>query len=419
MTVVSTSSMLDLHDAEVGQVKAVNKFKSLTASKRPKAMHSILGDHEASQFSQPPTAIQQNVISLPHLEHKSHSADHFDRGHPEGGLVADGVHRAFESAALDGEGASPTSVHTHGQSQNTTRETSDPPPLSTESSADSDITTSRTATNIDDVLAPLPDKFLPFRSIRPHARTADDTGHKGQAHDPLKDHLYLFIGPSTFAAPSANPDRRASFVPDEDDVPIVSESPGAADVDIYETAYRDEIERILARAKEQEKEEPAVYLNRRIDTRLLAISGMAGRVAAAGEVGMLRLAEITQLRERAAKVTEVSRALREAAKEEYSRRKQERKEVYEAAKLKRSETKAAETAGNDASPETAGSKPTTAALTPVTPESSNLQKASSPTSQWTGKAAEKGKQASKSIMGFMDMVKTKSRTSRSKSDERT
>jgi [calcium/calmodulin-dependent protein kinase] kinase len=56
--------------------------------------------------------------------------------------------------------------------------------------------------------------------------------------------------------------------PTEPDYPVVSESPGAADFDIYETAYRQEIERIRADTlpgKEGKGSVPMVYLTRRVD----------------------------------------------------------------------------------------------------------------------------------------------------------
>jgi hypothetical protein len=304
-------------------------------------MSSILGEEETPRFSQPPLAMQRKMPPRAHLEHKSHSLETFDRRAMEGALAAEGVHREIDLSRLGAgqltskrkqfDGAiNPIwedSVE-HGGEPRRPKTTRTPPTLSAEQSDESPNTLSRRSTALDTPTDD-PEKFPPFH--RMYAQTADDTGHRGQAHDPLEDQLYLYVGPSTFAGPSVNVDRRPSFIPDEDDIPIVSESPGAADIDIYETAYRDEIERIRSRARIEDNE-PTVYLTRRVDARLHALSGRAGRLMARGEEGFERFNEATNFRERRAKVTEVSRALKAAAKEEYSKRKQERKQEFEAAK---------------------------------------------------------------------------------------
>jgi [calcium/calmodulin-dependent protein kinase] kinase len=193
-------------------------------------------------------------------------------------------------------------------------------------------------------------------------------------------------------------------MPHEDDMLVVSESPGAADVDIYETAYRDEIERIMAQANEQNKE-PHVFLTRRVDARLMAISGRAGKWAAMGEEAKNQLKEYTQFSTRRARVTEVSRALRQAAREEYERRKQERRELIAADKARKQEN-----------PEES-SNPTTPSSPPAS--GGNVEQ-SGPSSPWSppkqspsilrDKAADAGRQAKTSIRGLMGMVKNKSRS---------
>ena len=90
-------------------------------------------------------------------------------------------------------------------------------------------------------------------------------GTRGHARDPLEEEYpYLFIGPSTYTGtPPQTPHDRyirsdpipipaemrsteSNFGRNDLDEPmqIVSESPGAAEFDIYETAYRQELERI-------------------------------------------------------------------------------------------------------------------------------------------------------------------------------
>lgn len=115
-------------------------------------------------------------------------------------------------------------------------------------------------------------------------------GTKGHARDPLEEEFpYLFIGPSTYDGHSPQEDSDFnSGVPifaepetaddgaddgaDEGDVEgarqIVSESPGAADFDIYETAYAKELERIKTNLTfPGAGAGPKVYLTRRVEGR--------------------------------------------------------------------------------------------------------------------------------------------------------
>jgi hypothetical protein len=378
-------------------------------------MSSILGEDETPRFSQPPLALHRGMPAPPYLEHKSHSLETFNRCPVEGALAAEGVHREID---LSRQGA--------GQLTSKRRQTDDaidpiredsaehwakgpkadtsliPPMLSTEHSDDSATALSRRSTALDTPTDD-PEKFPPFK--RMHAHSADDTGRRGHAHDPLEDQLYLFVGPSTLAGPSGNADRRPSFVPDEDDVPIVSESPGAADIDIYETAYRDEIERIRARAKIEDSE-PTVYLTRRVDAKLLALSGRAGRLMAMGEEGFERFNEVTNFRERKARVTEVSRALKAAAKEEYLKRKQERKQELEAAKAESVQSVAPQEQGVRSKGDTS---------TGELPVGGSAEKFSMPSSfrnPFAGKGSETGKQTMNSFLGLMGAMKEKAKGSR-------
>lgn len=83
----------------------------------------------------------------------------------------------------------------------------------------------------------------------PHRESPDS--EKGHAHDPLDmEPLYLGIG----AGGQDN-----SSVPMED--VCVAESPTAADFDIYDTAYQEEVERIRAAQGHQ----ATIYLTRRVE----------------------------------------------------------------------------------------------------------------------------------------------------------
>lgn len=72
---------------------------------------------------------------------------------------------------------------------------------------------------------------------------------KGQARDPLEEHVYINIG--------ANPED------DNADCFMVSESPSAVDLNIFEQAYQDEMNRIL----EKKGESASMYMTRRIEHR--------------------------------------------------------------------------------------------------------------------------------------------------------
>lgn len=83
-----------------------------------------------------------------------------------------------------------------------------------------------------------------------------DEHAKGHAHDPLSDTLYLNIGPGNDDETPAEQEAPAS------EQYFVSESPPAVDMDIYETAYQDEMKRILER-----RQSASVYLTRRVEHR--------------------------------------------------------------------------------------------------------------------------------------------------------
>ncbi|CAG8085277.1 unnamed protein product [Penicillium nalgiovense] len=107
-------------------------------------------------------------------------------------------------------------------------------------------------------------------------------GTRGHARDPLEEEFpYLYIGPSTYNGSSQQDivlsDEPASILQEpghsmdpsdqmEDDEPVqfVSESPGAADFDIYETAYRKELDRIKNNLRDRDTGRK-VYLTRFVE----------------------------------------------------------------------------------------------------------------------------------------------------------
>lgn len=320
------------------------------------------------------------------MERRSKSLNTDDRKAAETALVAEGVHRDLSGKYNSAE-----------QQQKIKRKPLArlaTPTTRVESDDEDDVALARLATNYNRTAEE--NELPPFRSSVYHARTIDDIGRRGHAHDPLEDQLYLRIGPSTFAGHSTAETDSDSF---GDDVYMVSESPGAADVDIYETAYRDEIERILARAQEQDKE-PQVYLTRRVDEKLLQLSGLAGKLMAHGEEAKSQFKDYTQFTARKARVTEVSRALREAARAEYERRRQERKAWIEAAKAE----KAKDANQNQSPPVDTAQPKILESPGPVTPKLES-------TNSWKARAVDRGRHAKTSVLGLMDMVK-KSRKSK-------
>jgi [calcium/calmodulin-dependent protein kinase] kinase len=78
---------------------------------------------------------------------------------------------------------------------------------------------------------------------------------KGHAHDPLEDTLFLNIGTGE------------DFIEVSSDEPcIVSESPSNVDIDVYEAAYEEEVQRIIAQRKDQyANRRPTLYLTRRVE----------------------------------------------------------------------------------------------------------------------------------------------------------
>lgn len=127
----------------------------------------------------------------------------------------------------------------------------------------------------------------------PPSRTSSATtkrsveGTRGHARDPLEEEFpYLHIGPSTYTGSSQEPtdlnigSDPAPLVAEPNSMEIdvdpnsvgpvhtVSESPGAAEFDIYDTAYRQELERINANSNRTSPGAgPRVYLTRRIENK--------------------------------------------------------------------------------------------------------------------------------------------------------
>ena len=168
---------------------------------------------------QPPLSMSKP--EKPPLFHKTRSVDSHDRRPIEQALVAEGVHRdidldGYEKSLPDREDAAIAY---------SPKTPTDRPSVHDPEQAPSSPTSGKRTLNAHP------------QAHRPpvHAATAPmpvPHGGKGQAHDPLSDHLYLGLGPGD-----------SSRTPSP---PCVSESPPAADTNIYEEAYDMEIQRLRA-----------------------------------------------------------------------------------------------------------------------------------------------------------------------------
>ena len=215
-------------------MKAVKRFKDIVARKRPVVMNSILGND--SQIVQPPTSIHANAFNRPPLHHKPRSVELYDRKAVEGALATEGLHR--ENPVTEEDEVVEDRDSNFGPHM--TKRPTWSPPHRVNAKHSSDL--------VDD------EKDMdnhPRTNRIVHAATFPQAIHhhagKGQAHNPLEDHLYLNLGPGSSSRPPSPP--------------AVSESPPAADIDIYETAYRVEVERIRA----AQGRSATLFLTRRVD----------------------------------------------------------------------------------------------------------------------------------------------------------
>lgn len=204
-------------------MKAVKRFKHLIAYKRPHLIEGILGGE--SRMVQPPLALSR---SGKHHHQKARSVESHDRHPIEGPLAAGGVHRDIDSSnfneSLTGgnENAVIPSPTTPGNVPHS------PQPFVKNTPA-----------------SPLlggPTQPLPI----PGSPRSQDHTDKGQAHNRFAGYPFLAIGPNGDDPPP--------------DPPTVSESPPAAEINIYEDAYHSEVQKI----RERRGQEAKYYLTRRV-----------------------------------------------------------------------------------------------------------------------------------------------------------
>ena len=201
-------------------MKAAKQFKRLLARRRPELSEGFFG--RASKIVAPPLPMQKSL-----KRSQSDSAD--DRQTVEAHLVSEGIHRNIEvSESLKRVPEDIDAAYNRERSH----ANSHPPRPSTWEQRE----------KMNQFTTPINEETEP---VSPEV----DKG-KGHAHDPLEDTLFLNIGSGSDTA-----------VPEPDGQPAVSESPGAVDVNVYEKAYEDEIQKILT-ARETK---PTLYLNRRVE----------------------------------------------------------------------------------------------------------------------------------------------------------
>ena len=191
-------------------MKAAKRFKNAIAHKRPPVMNSILG--QDARIVQPPASM--SLQAKPPLRHKTKSEDVYDRATAEKALVAEGVHRDIEVESVTSD---PNAVQTPTES-----------PKAKVSRTDSDERDPSSPVSAKRDLKAHPEDHRSSHND-PESRPTDHVG-KGQAHDPLSEHLYLALG-TGYSSRAPSP-------------PVVSESPPAADGNIYEAAYGREIQRL-------------------------------------------------------------------------------------------------------------------------------------------------------------------------------
>ena len=212
-------------DANSAQMKAVKKFKGLLDKKRPSAMSETLGQGIRTLH----TSYGADATSEPAL-HKSRSVDMGDRRNIEAALAAEGIHHDIDGAEIkdfrqpiaNRMDSSTTVIYAP------VREDSQDQPHHKGKKVDHD-----------------------GQPERPELHS-DSSGEKGHAHDPL-DGPPLFLGIGSGGKDSL----------DVAEQEVVAESPTAAEFNIYDTAYQEEVERI----RSAQGHKATVYLTRRVDSK--------------------------------------------------------------------------------------------------------------------------------------------------------
>lgn len=207
-------------------MKAVKRFKDLIAYKRPHLIEGILGGE--SRMVQPPLTLSH---SGKHHHQKARSVESHDRHPIEGPLAAGGVHREIDLSNFNESLAGGNENAGIPFSTTTSNGPHSPQPFDK---------TTPASPSLGGPTQPLPIPGSPG----PKEHTGD-----GHAHNLFAGYPFLAIGPSGDGPPP--------------DPPAVSESPPAAEINIYEDAYHSEIQKI----RERRGQEAKYYLTRRVDQK--------------------------------------------------------------------------------------------------------------------------------------------------------
>ncbi|PSN71063.1 Pkinase-domain-containing protein [Corynespora cassiicola Philippines] len=225
-------------------VRAVKRFKQLLFRRRPERMEGILGS--ASRIVQPPLSMRPSGLR------KSKSQDTDDRRPIEGALTTEGVHREIKvdnnihrvPHHID-EMASAKPGFRGAANSPTTKGAVTGSPIAPQPAGLTDGKVIHESMSY----RPPASQPIPINSISASSAPTTPIG-KGHAHDPLEDEVFLNIGTG------------GDWPPGNQDNFIVSESPSNVDMDVYETAYQEEIQRII---KRKEGRRPTLYLTRRVE----------------------------------------------------------------------------------------------------------------------------------------------------------
>lgn len=206
-------------------MKAVKKFKSKMEQRRPNAISETLG--KGIRVLHPSMGMTEQKESA---LHRSKSSDLEDRRLVEAALAAEGVHHDGTYPSADG----PRTMASRMDSSSTIVVDEEPIVKKVQSRS---IAKTDSSNSIE--------KRPGFRE--------QHSGDKGHAHDPLDEQpLYLGIG----AGVGEDGDPLNEPVQE-----LIAESPTAADFNIYDTAYQQEVDRIRA----VQGHAATVYLTRRVD----------------------------------------------------------------------------------------------------------------------------------------------------------
>lgn len=208
-------------------LKAAGKFKSLLRRRQPNLIEGIFG--RASRIVQPPTQMESEAPA------RSQSVQLDARRPIEGALVREGIHRKI----LVGDDGLELQQSASNEVQNLQGTAAGPHQASTLQWTES---LKQRPSHPEDTPMPTPTPGTESPYIYDEGR--------GHAHDPREDSIYLKIGNDI-----------SSTSPADDDDCIVSESPPAVDFDIYEKAYQDQLDKILAARQSRS----TIYLTRRVE----------------------------------------------------------------------------------------------------------------------------------------------------------